>query len=225
MKLFLIFNMAGKGKLVEALLPSKNRFKASAGFSLIELLVSMALFIVVLTIGIGALLVLISTNLKAQNIQDAVGNVQFALDSMAREIRTGYSYYCASNANVSPGGYSSVSSCNQGTYLSFIEGGESLTGGVNNNRLAYCYASSAIWRKIGSNVSSCGGSGWVRLTSPSVSITDMHFNVGGTDQKLATNDTVQPNVTIYITGTVTGVSNTSSTFNIQTTVTQRLLDL
>lgn len=204
---------------------SRRRRSTSAGFSLIELLVSMGLFIVVLTIGIGALLVLISTNLKAQNIQDAVGNVQFSLDSMSREIRTGYSYYCAATTpGIPPQGLDHVASCTRGTYLSIIEGGESLTEGdsLAEKRIEYRYNATArsIERRIRSQSAS-----WVRLTSPNVSIDAMHFNVNGTAQKLTSADLIQPNVTIFISGTVTGVSNTSSTFTMQTTVTQRVLDL
>ena len=201
------------------------RLRSRGGFSLIELLVSMGLFIVVLTIGIGALLVLISTNLKAQNIQDAVGNVQFALDSMTREIRTGYSYYCAaSTPGTPPSGLAQVASCTRGTYLSIIEGGESLTEGDDwaDKRIEYRYNATArsIERRIRSQ-----SSAWVRLTSPNVSIDAMHFNVNGTPQKGDSSDIVQPNVTIFISGTVTGISNTSSTFTMQTTVTQRVLDI
>ena len=201
------------------------KLQTTKGFSLIELLVSMALFIVVLTIGIGALLVLISTNLKAQNMQEAVGNVQFALDSMAREIRTGYSYYCTSSTPAStPGGVEDVSPCSRGTYLSVIEGGASLTEGqdFSSKRIEYRYnaSSRAIERRIPSQSST-----WVRLTSPSVYINSMHFNVNGTAQKQTSSDESQPNVTIFISGTVTGISNTSSTFTLQTTVTQRVLDL
>lgn len=185
----------------------------------------MGLFIVVLTIGIGALLVLISTNLKAQNIQDAVGNVQFALDSMTREIRTGYSYYCAaSTPGTPPSGLAQVASCTSGTYLSIIEGGESLTEGDDwaQKRIEYRYNATArsIERRIRSQ-----SSAWVRLTSPNVSIDAMHFNVNGTAQKGDSSDVLQPNVTIFISGTVTGISNTSSTFTMQTTVTQRVLDI
>lgn len=203
----------------------QSRLRTSAGFSLIELLVSMGLFIVVLTIGIGALLVLISTNLKAQNIQDAVGNVQFALDSMTREIRTGYSYYCAaSTPGVPPTGLNQVASCSSGTYLSIIEGGESLTEGadLSEKRIEYRYNASAhsIERRIRSQ-----NAAWVRLTSPNVSIDAMHFNVNGAAQKTDSADLSQPNATIFISGTVTGVSNTSSTFTMQTTVTQRVLDI
>jgi hypothetical protein len=186
----------------------------------------MGLYIVVLTIGIGALLVLISSNLKAQNIQEAVSNVQFSLDSMAREIRTGHSYYCSNGVPGSiPSGSEDISSCSKGSYLSIIEGGESLTEGSGDHRLAYCFAGSAIWRKLGTGSGSCGSTGWVRLTSPNISIDAMHFSVNHAGRKLITGDNFQPNVTIFISGTVMGVSDTSSTFTLQTTVTQRVLDL
>lgn len=188
---------------------------------MVELLVSLALFIVVLTMGIGSLLVLINANAKAQNIQSAVGNVQFALDSMAREIRTGSAYYCSTSASTNiVTGFGSTSDCNKGIYLSIIEGGESLTSGGVNGRLAYRYNATAhsIERKIGNG-------SWYRLTEPGVSIDAMHFNVTNSRPGVQAGSGLQPNVTIYITGSVAGVSGTKSSFSIQTTVTQRVLDL
>lgn len=198
--------------------PKTCNLKPSKGFSLIELLVSMALFIVVITMGVGALMVLINANAKAQNMQDAVSNIQFALDSMAREIRTGYAYYCSSGTET-VGDVTAVQDCNRGSYLSIIEGGESLTSGANNRRIAYRYNSSAqsVERKIGSG-------SWVRLTDPNVTVTDMHFNVGNSINKQNGN-TLQPNATIFLSGTVTGIGQTSANFTLQTTVTQRVLDL
>lgn len=198
---------------------AKVSLRSNRGFSLIELLVSMALFIVVITMGIGALLVLINANLKAQNNNDAVSNIQFALDSMAREIRTGEAYYCT-NGNETVGDNTVRADCNKGTYLSIIEGGKSITNDASNRRIAYRFNSGAgsIERKIGSG-------SWVRLTSPTVDITSMHFNVAGTAAKEGVNNLAQPNVTIYISGEVVGVADTSSEFTLQTTVTKRLLDL
>lgn len=188
------------------------------GFSLIELLVSMALFIVVLTIGIGALLSLIGANAKAQNIHTAVSNVQFALDGMSREIRTGYSYYC-SNGTETLGDIGIVQDCNKGSYLSIIEGGQSLTNGNNNKRLAYRFNSGnkSIERKIGNGP-------WVRLTDEKVVINSMHFNVMNSVSK-ANGNSVQPNVTIYISGRVNGINDLTTDFTLQTTVTSRSLDI
>lgn len=197
----------------------KNCRKLQQGFSLIEVLVSMALFIVVLTIGVGALMVLISANGKAQNMQAAVSNIQFSLDSMAREIRTGNGYYC-SNGSETMGDYTVVQDCDRGTYLSIIEGGKSLSAGSLNRRIAYRYNSSAqsVERKIGNGT-------WVPLTSSSVAVTSMHFNVSNSATKDGTGNLFQPNATIYISGVISGVGQTSTEFTLQTTVTQRTLDL
>lgn len=190
------------------------------GFSLIELLVSMALFIVVLTIGVGALMVLISSNAKAQNMQAAVSNIQFALDSMSREIRTGYAYYCSTSAGSDiAGDLTEVNDCDKGIYLSIIEGGKSLTQGLNNRRIGYRYNSGdqSVERKIGAGQ-------WVRLTDPNVNVTDMHFNVANSGNKESGNS-LQPNVTIFLRGEVEGLNDTEADFTLQTTVTSRVLDL
>lgn len=194
--------------------PESNR-----GFSLIELLVSMALFTVVLTMGVGALMVLINANAKAQNTQESVSNIQFALDSMAREIRTGFAYYCSGGTETT-GDITTHQDCNKGTYLSIIEGGKSLTDGADNRRIAYRYNSTdgSIERKVGSG-------SWVRLTNPTINVTAMHFNVSNTANKEDDANLFQPNATIFIEGEVVGVGSTGSSFMIQTTVTKRVLDL
>ncbi len=201
----------------------KNKVKTQNGFTLIELLVSMSLFIVVLTMGIGSLLVLINANSKAQNAQSAISNVQFAMDSMAREIRTGVGYYCTTNSGLSFGNYgqNTVLDCanGSGTVLSIVEGGESLTSGGANKRITFRYNSSeqSIERKIGNG-------SWVRLTDPAVNITEMKFNVLNTTSKDGGNN-YQPTASIYIQGQVDGKDLTDVTFDLQTTVTRRVLDL
>lgn len=191
------------------------------GFTLIELLVSMALFIVVLTIGVGALMVLINANAKAQNIQAAVSNVQFAIDSMAREIRTGNGYFCSSSINTeTTGDHTVVQDCDRGRYLSIVEGGQSLTSGISNNRIAYRYNASekAVERKIGSGI-------WARMTDPTVLVEAMHFNVTNSANKRDLSNNYQPSATIYISGKIEGIGDTSTDFTLQTTVVQRTLDL
>ena len=69
--------------------------KPQAGFTLIEMIVSLGVFSVVVTISVGALLILIASNRQLQEEQSVLSNLAFALDSMTREIRTGSQYYCA----------------------------------------------------------------------------------------------------------------------------------
>jgi prepilin-type N-terminal cleavage/methylation domain-containing protein len=84
----------------------KNR-----GFTLVEMIVSLAIFAVVAVIAIGALLKVIDANKKAQSITSSVTNLNFALESMSREFRTG-KYFTCGNADNPTGVNSSLSSIN-----------------------------------------------------------------------------------------------------------------
>lgn len=64
------------------------------GFTLIEMIVSLAIFSIVAVVALGALVKIISANHKAQALQAAFTNLNFALDSMSRELRVGSDYHC-----------------------------------------------------------------------------------------------------------------------------------
>lgn len=66
----------------------------SRGFTLIEILVSLAIFSVVAVIAIGALVRVTSANRQAQAIQSGVNNVSFIVDTISREMRVGTTYDC-----------------------------------------------------------------------------------------------------------------------------------
>jgi len=70
------------------------------GFTLIEIIISLGIFAVVAVIAIGALLKVLSANKKAQSVQDAVTNLNFAMDTMLRDIRTGSKYDCTTSVGI-----------------------------------------------------------------------------------------------------------------------------
>jgi prepilin-type N-terminal cleavage/methylation domain-containing protein len=72
-----------------------NTFHANnRGFTLVEIIVSLALFAVVALIAVGAFLKIIDANKQSQSLQTAMNNTSFALESMVREMRVGSNYYC-----------------------------------------------------------------------------------------------------------------------------------
>lgn len=194
-----------------------QRTTTQHGFSLIELLVSLSLFTVVILMAVGTLLVLIDANAKAQSTQDVMMNLTFALDSMTREIRTGRSYYCTDTLPSSISEDSTLD-CVEGTGLSIVEGGSSLTAGTGGSRIAYRLADGAVERRVGDG-------SWLPLTSDVVTITDMYFTVTGTDTYSESADLEQPTVTVFIEGTAGERADARSNFSIQTTVTRRTLDI
>ena len=68
--------------------------KKMGGFTLIEMMVSIALFAIVMVMSMGAILSIVAANKKAQALNSVMTNLNFAVDSMSRDIKTGYNYHC-----------------------------------------------------------------------------------------------------------------------------------
>lgn len=68
--------------------------KNKSGFTLIEVLVSLSLFSVVLVIVGGTIVSVIDINKRNQATSSVVNNLNYSIDSMIRDIKTGYLYKC-----------------------------------------------------------------------------------------------------------------------------------
>ena len=213
------------------------------GFTLVEMIVSLALFSMVVTVSVGALLVLIASNEQLQAEQSVMTNLSFALDSMAREIRTGTNYFCLSANNKNPAGNPTqhifadgqnldsniLNDCADGnnnisprTYhgISFVEGGESITK-LADTRIVYFYDNNdgKIYRRI-------SGGDAQSIVSSGIYITDAEFYVTGSKPLIdgAPDHDDQAAVTIFIEARETS-DTTQKPYRIQTTITQRTLDI
>lgn len=78
----------------------KNITKNS-GFTLVELMVATTLFTIVMLMGVGSLILSSNSAKSSQKLRIAVDNVNFAMESMTRELRMGTNYYCGSDMNPS----------------------------------------------------------------------------------------------------------------------------
>lgn len=201
------------------------------GFTLIEIMVSVTVFMVVMTASLGALLAVSDANKKAAAMRSAMDNLSFALDSMTRRIRTGAEYMCIENPNssrvdvVSGGSHTlapnSCPSPSQDTALAFKPAdnikasvsGSSGSGGAIQPVVYWLNAAGAI------TASEDGGLIFTELTSSDLEITSLRFivvNAEGTGDE-------QPYVLLNIRGMVpTSVAGTEVPFDLQTTVTQRV---
>ncbi len=206
-------------------LPNSNT-KASPGFTLIEMMVSLALFTVVITIAVGAFLSLIGQSSQLQGEQVVMTSLNFAMDSMTREIRTGINYYCDNSADIllhTPDEdditlRKDCTNVSGATGMSIVEAGSSLSPGATSSRIAYGFdaANGTIERQIDDKEPQA-------LTSSDVKITGAKFYVSGSAPLSAGNDTKQPTATIII--TAQDPDDSSKTYTLETTVTQRQLDI
>lgn len=72
-------------------------YNVRRGFTLIEMLVAVALFAVVMLVSTAVIFSIIGGNKKAQGINAVSNNLNFAVESMVRDIKTGYGYSCYGN--------------------------------------------------------------------------------------------------------------------------------
>lgn len=76
------------------------------GFTLVETMVAIAIFTIVIVIGIGALLNSNASYRESDNVRKVVDNLNFVMEDMARGLRVGSAYVC--------GNYFSLSSVDGG---------------------------------------------------------------------------------------------------------------
>ena len=214
-------------------LNKKEIFKNNQrGFTLVELLVSVFLFSIVMTISMGALLVLLDANQKGQGVQTVMSNLSFAIDSMTRNVRTGYAYNCQDwdewdddyklGDNLDDNDTNDCKITDDGAAISFIDG-------RTLKRMAYGYYDDPadldgyIRRKIDDGP-------WMRLTSDELNVTNFTIVVEGSDQGItgsgaaSDNDYKQPTAQFLIEGYIVSDEDTDIDFRLQTEITQRTLD-
>lgn len=217
------------------------------GFTLVELMVSLSIFSIVMVISTGTLLIMIDINAKAQALYTSTTNLSFALDSMTREIRTGYHYYCSrvthfgTNGNEGVGNDdqdneshgteilpedSTMDDCDTGRSANFI----AFTRERTAERIGYRFNSDEHSIEYVEE----GDDAWVRMTSPDVYIEDFQIVVeGSTPFFTERNGEYEPNadgydqpiMNILIKGYVNNGLDENTDFNIQTRIVQRRLDL
>lgn len=182
-----------------------------SGFTLIEMMVAVALFSMVMTVSVSSLIVVMSASARAQAVQATTDNLSFAMDRMSREIRYAKYIRCGSE-DLSSAASTVVADCAGG------EGSIVFTNTIGGNaRTAYKYSNqtNGLQKKV------AGDSDWSDIiATSSVQMDKVSFYVTGN----TTGDKLQPQVRILFRATPKGYASDIAGVNLQTTVTQRALD-
>ncbi len=185
------------------------------GFTLIEMMVAVSIFAIVMMIGVGALLSLVEANRRAQAINSVVNNLNAALESMGRSVRTGATYHCSVLWN-DVAALAVPQDCTTGGALLAFEpaGGDRLNPA---DQVVYRFNPQVGQLQRSTN----GGADWIALTAPEVTIEDFDFYVVGA----SASDDLQPRVLIRLDGSTDVAGGTPTRFKVQTTITQRIIDI
>ena len=185
------------------------------GYTLIETMIAVSIFIVIVTLGMGALLNANSLYNKSKGMRSIMDNLSFTIEDLSKNLRTGYNYQCISGntAAMAPIASNLPLSGQNCWGIAF----EPSAGGL---KWAYEVISNNTIIKT-----TDGGTTWVQLTPTEVSIntTNSFFSVLGAEPP-ASNDFQQPLTAIHLTGTITYKTIVTS-FSLQTSISQRQIDI
>ncbi len=188
---------------------------ARGGYTLVEVIVAVALFSVVMLVSVSALLSLVKANRKAQAIQMVMNNLNIAVDGMVRSAREGTIFHGTNGSGCTNLEYTVTADCvSGGTRFSFRPRGD---GTPPIWIYDYDSTTKRLRKSVTGNITNL-----IPITASEITIDYMRFYVVGT----ATGDTTQSKVIIVIKGSA-GVEGTSArtTFHLQATAVQRVLDL
>lgn len=190
-------------------------FNSQKGFTLIEMIVALGVFAVVAVIAIGSLLKISDANRKSLTLKTSINNLNFALESMSREMRLGSKYEC----QPAPGALGGSPSCpTNGTQwtLAFDSQNEGtfVSGDTCNLRYAYWYNGSTIKKAQQKRCDDTltNQDSYFDVISPDINITKSLVSIDTTDQ---------PKVFFWIKGEVGKREKEKTGFSLQTTISQR----
>jgi prepilin-type N-terminal cleavage/methylation domain-containing protein len=190
----------------------------SKGFTLVELMVSLGIFMVVIMAAIGSLYSVNNASRKVEAMRNVLDNLNFAIESMSRTIRTGTDIVCEGSLN--------GTSTNNCTFESaFASPGERISVMSTLGNVGLVEYRWAINPTTNTGVIEKYVAGdWVSITAPSIDIQHLSFYVDGADDSTTgADDFSQPNVIMLIQGVATAEGD-SAPFSVQTLVTSRTFE-
>ena len=199
---------------------TKRDKNSNKGFTLIEIIVSLGVFTIVILISLGSFLAVLSAQKKANAVAMTQENLRFALEMMLKEIRVASFYYCGDSevdfgSGDDFGNGSQVKDCSNGGPLMKVATrfGRVIVYRLNNNKIEKYSVLSGI---------PIQDSDFSVIIFPEINISDLKFYVLNSDPT----DNFQPRVTITVKGDMgLNEKGSFSEFNIQTTASQRPLDI
>lgn len=209
--------------------------KKIQGFTLVEMLIVLGLFSFIMTLATGVLYTTQAINVKLQETQSVLDNVNLSMDAMSREIRYGTNFHCASTLQEAESSLrKSCSYYNNGGKFLFFKPNDAMH---DEDRVAY-YASTTQDGDVILKDEYFGSGGAFsnryQITANDAKIKSLVFYVVGANTTSGSStmdvgsvrDYVQPLVTMDLSGETKPITSSASStkFIIQLTVSSRALD-
>lgn len=172
------------------------------GFTLVETLVSLGIFVSVMVVSVSSLIIVNNAALRAQQMRTLLDNMNFAIDSMVRTIRTAEAVGCGATPDA---GDCPIGSGVKGTML-YVKS----TLGQEED-IVYRLQNGIIQKRIGNTAN------WIDMTAGDIQISSLDFYVTGS----TLGDGVQPFVRLFVEGNAQAKNGQNTPLVFQTAVTLR----
>lgn len=199
------------------------------GYTIIETMIAVSLFLIIVVAGIGALLNANLAHNKSSDMRSIMDNLTFIMEDISRNARTGYDYRCYTGPlSFSDPEISTPQSCFNGWAIAFEEShGDNLS---TNDQWVYKIESVggdpfAIYKSTEGGAKGT----FYKISDSAVRISpDSTFSVLGAehpgDTLGLTGDRQQPLITVKLMGEIE-YKGIMTPFSLQTSITQRLIDV
>ncbi|HDH31667.1 MAG TPA: prepilin-type N-terminal cleavage/methylation domain-containing protein [Candidatus Wolfebacteria bacterium] len=189
---------------------TRNSLKAKnsklKGFTLIELIIAMGIFVIVISIVSVSFIQALRAQRSIAALMEANDNISLVFEQMVREIRTGYRF-CTNIAPILNLDADFTGHCNGlvNNELAFVNASE--------REVSYRFENEAIWKKV----DVLGIPMDEKITADNVKINYFNIILAGND----TGDNLQPRITISLSISPIGRDIKDVTINLQTTISSR----
>ena len=183
--------------------------KKVRGFSLVEMLVSVALFSVIMVIAVGIIVTVLNTNKHVRSTSIAMGNIDAVMEKIFREASVGSYYHCGTGGNIDK-----AFNCPVGTLFLTGFAFEGVGGDKDSKDDQIIYRLNSTESAL--EVSRDGGTSFERLTDKNIIIDNFNVNVMGNSS-----NTKQPAVFIGMRGYIKKGEDDKTTFAVQTMISER----
>ncbi len=209
--------------------------KNKNGYTIIETMVAISLFLVIVISGMGSFLNANVLHQKARDMRSIMDSLSFTMEDISRNLRTGYRYRCFDNSNLwtqaqaQTASLNTPRSCALGGVIVFEEAHgntpTSLTPDPNaTDQWAYKVESTDSGATFDISKSVDGGLTWVQLNPDEVVFNSISgFSVLGAEPVSSSNNQ-QPFVIIKLVGSIT-YKGVVTPFSMQTSASERLIDV
>ncbi len=187
-----------------------GEYKRKSGFTLVEMMVSVGIFTLVVTMGVTSLVTTLKASHHSEVEKKVTDSLDYVLENLTREIRLGKNYYFAPPENKSGSASDGAGSISDGPIIGF-------DASDNRGYMIYSIKDGAkLWRRIflpdGSSLDE------VLTDESQVLVKKVQIRIMHT----AKDDDKQPLVWLQIVGAIPGRKERE--FTVQTLISQREID-